>query len=125
MSAYITGYPSTFKKNERKGISNRTATPIWKRLPQKAPRRLTSPLARRIQGPSRLNRSLDLRLREDLTIRNDDALLAGVICHRTNPSSRSSIPVFIHCTHGNIGGVRDLGEAGSVAPSSTGAGPGP
>lgn len=123
MSAYITEYPSTLTKTKEKVSRTEPQPQYGKRLPQKAPRRLTSPLARRIQGPSRLNRSLDLCLREDLTIRNDDALLAGVISHRTNASSRSSIPV-IHSTHGNIGGVRDLGEAGSVAPSSTGAGPG-
>lgn len=65
----------------------------------------------------RLNSRLNLRLRKDLPIGNNNTLLAGVIRHG------SSNLRAVHSFHGDIVRVGDLGEAGAVAACVGGAGP--
>lgn len=108
------------------GISDKNASPKRTKitLTQEASLRLmTSPLADRIQRPSRLNCRLNLRLREDFTIRDDDTFLTGVIHSRAYLRTHHSIFVPIHRVHRDVGGVGDLGKARSVSSGSCGAGP--
>ena len=74
----------------------------------------------------RLHCRLDFCLSENLSIGNNDALLARVIRNsganlRAHPDV---IPAAIESTHGDIVGVGDFGKARAVAVGSRGPGPG-
>lgn len=81
-------------------------------------------LNRRVVVMVRLNGSLNLRMCEDLPIR-DDPLLARIIDRScSNLRAHIGILVSVERAHGDIVAVCDLGEAGAVPPGTSVARPG-
>lgn len=70
----------------------------------------------------RLNSRLNLRVREDLSLGNDNPLLTRVIRH-SSADLRTHRNIF-PAIHGKVVGIGDLGEAGAVATCIGGARPG-